>query len=215
MDITFLGHSCFRLRGEKATVVTDPYDSDMVGLKLARLSADILTISHDHTDHNNADLVSGVKKVVSGPGEYEIQGVSIIGIATFHDDKKGKLRGKNTVYVIEIDGLRVAHLGDLGHKLDEPTLERIGTIDILMIPVGGEYTIGPQQAVEIARVIEPVVVIPMHYQMTGLNPKTFAALVKEDEFVNSLGLPSERLDKLTVRKEILGEDQRVVVLEKI
>ena len=214
MDITFLGHSCFRLRGKKAAVVTDPYDPDMVGLKLARLSADILTISHDHGDHNNADLVSGVKKVISGPGEYEIQGVSIIGISTYHDDKKGKLRGKNTVYVIEIDGLRIAHLGDLGHKLDDKILERIGAIDILMIPVGGEYTVGPQEAAEVTRGIEPVITIPMHYQMPGLNPKTFAKLVSEKEFISDLGLQVEKLEKLNVRKDILGEDQRIVVLEK-
>lgn len=214
MDITFLGHSCFKIRGKNATVVTDPFDPVIVGLKLLKLSADIVTVSHEHGDHNKIELVNEVRKVISGPGEYEIQGVSIIGMSTFHDDKRGKLRGKNTVYVIEIDGLRVAHLGDLGHNLSDKRLEQMGTIDILMIPVGGDYTINSQVAVEVARAIEPVITIPMHYQMKGLNPKMFAKLSKEVDFVSDLGLQSEKLDKINVKKEILGEDQRLVVLEK-
>lgn len=214
MEINFLGHSCFRLKGKTTIVITDPYDPNMVGLKLAKLSGDVVTISHDHGDHNQSELVGGVKKVVSGPGEYEIMGVSIVGISTYHDEKKGTLRGKNTVYIIEIDGLRVAHLGDLGHKLNDKILEKIGTIDVLLIPVGGEFTIGPQQAVEIVRAIEPTVVIPMHYQFPGLKANTFAKLVSADEFISDLGVPSEKLDKLNIKKEIIGEDQRVVVLEK-
>lgn len=214
MDITYLGHSCFRIRGKEKVVVTDPFDPDMVGLKLPKLTGDIVTISHDHQDHNRADLVTGVKKMINGPGEYEILGVSIIGISSFHDDKKGSLRGKNTIYIIEIDGLRITHLGDLGHTLGDSVLEDIGTIDVLMIPVGGEYTIGPEVAREIVRGIEPVFVIPMHYQTPGLNPKTFASLAKVEEFTGDLGLPVDRLDKLTVRKESLGEEQRVIVLER-
>lgn len=214
MDITFLGHSSFRIKGKSATLVTDPFDPAMVALKYRGVSADIVTISHQHEDHNQADLVKGVKKVVSGPGEYEIMGISIIGISTFHDDKKGEARGKNTVYVIEVDGLRLAHLGDLGHKLTERHLETMGNIDILMIPVGGEYTIGPAHAVEVTRAIEPIIVIPMHYQMPGLNPKVFAKLAKVDHFISDLGFPAEKADKLTIKKESLGEEQKVYVLEK-
>jgi L-ascorbate metabolism protein UlaG (beta-lactamase superfamily) len=151
---------------------------------------------------------------VSGPGEYEIMGVSIIGIPTFHDEKKGAKRGKNTIYVYEMDGLRLVHLGDLGHKLHEKILEKIGDIDILMVPVGGEYTIGPTEAVEVARAIEPKIVIPMHYQMPGLNPATFAKLSSTKPFLAEIGLLVEKIDKLSVKKENIGEESKVILLEK-
>jgi len=214
MDITFLGHSSFRLKGKTATVVTDPFDPEVVGLKFPKVIADIVTVSHQHEDHNQADLVKGVKRLVSGPGEYEIMGVSIIGIPTFHDEKKGAKRGKNTIYVYEMDGLRLVHLGDLGHKLHEKILEKIGDIDILMVPVGGEYTIGPTEAVEVARAIEPKMVIPMHYQMPGLNPATFAKLSSTKPFLAEIGLLVEKTDKLSVKKENIGEESKVILLEK-
>jgi L-ascorbate metabolism protein UlaG (beta-lactamase superfamily) len=214
MDITFLGHSSFRLKGKTATVVTDPFDPEVVGLKFPKVTADIVTVSHQHEDHNQADLVKGVKRLVSGPGEYEIMGVSIIGIPTFHDEKKGAKRGKNTIYVYEMDGLRLVHLGDLGHKLHEKILEKIGDIDILMVPVGGEYTIGPTEAVEVARAIEPKMVIPMHYQMPGLNPATFAKLSSTKPFLAEIGLLVEKTDKLSVKKENIGEESKVILLEK-
>jgi L-ascorbate metabolism protein UlaG (beta-lactamase superfamily) len=214
MDITFLGHSSFRLKGKTATVVTDPFDPEVVGLKFPKVAADIVTVSHQHKDHNQADLVKDVKRLVSGPGEYEIMGVSIIGIPTFHDEKKGAKRGKNTIYVYEMDGLRLVHLGDLGHKLHEKILEKIGDIDILMVPVGGEYTIGPTEAVEVARAIEPKMVIPMHYQMPGLNPATFAKLSSTKPFLAEIGLLVEKTDKLSVKKENIGEESKVILLEK-
>ena len=214
MDITFLGHSSFRLKGKTATVVTDPFDPKTVGLKFPKVTADIVTVSHQHEDHNQADLVKGVKRLVSGPGEYEIMGVSIIGIPTFHDEEKGAKRGKNTIYVYEMDGLRLVHLGDLGHKLHEKILEKIGDIDILMVPVGGEYTIGPTEAVEVARAIEPKIVIPMHYQMPGLNPATFAKLSSTKPFLAEIGLLVEKTNKLSVKKENIGEESRVILLEK-
>lgn len=214
MDITFLGHSSFRLKGKTATVVTDPFDPEVVGLKFPKVTADIVTVSHQHEDHNQADLVKGVKRLVSGPGEYEIMGVSIIGIPTFHDEKKGAKRGKNTIYVYEMDGLRLVHLGDLGHKLHEKILEKIGDIDILMVPVGGEYTIGPTEAVEVARAIEPKIVIPMHYQMPGLNPATFTKLSSTKPFLAEIGLLVEKTDKLSVKKENIGEESKVILLEK-
>lgn len=214
MDITFLGHSSFRLKGKTATVVTDPFDPEIVGLKFPKVAADIVTISHQHEDHNQADLVKGVKRLVSGPGEYEIMGVSIIGIPTFHDEKKGAKRGKNTIYVYEMDGLRLVHLGDLGHKLHEKMLEKIGDIDILMVPVGGEYTIGSKEAVEVARAIEPKIVIPMHYQMPGLNPATFAKLSSTEPFLAEIGLLVEKTDKLSVKKENIGEESKAILLEK-
>jgi L-ascorbate metabolism protein UlaG (beta-lactamase superfamily) len=214
MDITFLGHSSFKIRGRSTTLVTDPFDPKMVGLKYPRVSAEIVTVSHDHDDHNQAENVSGVKKVISGPGEYEIMGVSIIGIPSFHDDKNGALRGKNTIYVIEMDGLRVVHLGDLGHKLSEKTIEEIGNVDVLMIPVGGEYTLGASEATAVVRDVEPRIVTPMHYQTKGLNPEVFKKLSGVDSFLSDVGLATEKMDKLAVKKDSLVEDQKVVVLER-
>lgn len=213
MDIAFLGHASFRLKGKTATLVTDPFDSEMVGLKFPKVSADIVTVSHEHKDHNQVELVRDIKKVVSGPGEYEINEVSIIGIASYHDEKKGKLRGKNTVYVIEMDGLRIVHLGDLGHKLSEKVLEQIGGVDVLMIPVGGEYTLGPTEAAEMVRSVEPKIVVPMHYQRPKLNPEAFAKLVPVDSFLTQMGLPVEKTNKLSIKAETIGEEQKVVLFE--
>lgn len=213
MDITFLGHSSFRLKGKTASLVTDPFDSKVVGFSFPKVSADIVTISHNHDDHNKAELVKDVKKVISGPGEYEINGISIIGIATFHDDKKGAKRGKNTIYVIEIDGQRIVHLGDLGHKLSEKFIEKIGSVDVLIIPVGGEYTIDATQATELVRAIEPRITIPMHFKVPKLNPETFSKISSVELFLTQIGLPVEKTNKLNVSTGSIEEEQKVVLLE--
>jgi len=213
VDITYLGHSSFRLKSKDATVVTDPFDPKMVGLKYSGVEADVVTISHHHQDHDKHELVKGVKKVVDGPGEYEIMGVSIIGLSTFHDDKKGAERGPNTIYVFEADGFRIAHLGDLGHPLNQVLVEAMGNIDILILPVGGIFTIGPEEAAEIVREIEPKIVIPMHYQQPRLNPENFSKLLGVETFLKEVGLPVENLAKLSIKKEELAEVSKVVVLE--
>jgi L-ascorbate metabolism protein UlaG (beta-lactamase superfamily) len=214
MDIIYLGHSSFKLRGKSTTVITDPFDPSMVGLKYPSQEATIVTISHDHPDHNHIELVKNVGRVVNGPGEYEIAGVSIIGIHSFHDDKKGEERGKNTIYVFEMEGLRIAHLGDLGHKLSADAIEEMGPIDILFIPVGGKFTIDAQTAVEVTRSIEPSIIIPMHYLADGMNPETFEGLLKPEEFVNAMGIPSESMEKLTIKKSDIGEERKIILLEK-
>lgn len=214
MDITYLGHSSFRLKGKDAVLVTDPFDKS-IGLKFPPVEADIVTISHQHEDHNQSSLVSGVKKVVDGPGEYEIKGVSILGFPSFHDDKKGEERGPNTIYVIEMDGLRLAHLGDLGHALSDEMIAQLGDIDILMIPVGGKFTIDSTQAVSLVQAIEPSITIPMHYQTEGLNPQTFSALTPVDNFLKEVGITAEKMPKLLIKKEEINpEVQRIVVLER-
>lgn len=214
MDIYYLGHSAFKLQGKNASILTDPTESSVTGLKFPKISADIVTVSHtQHSDHKSVDLVSDVKKVISGPGEYEIGGISVIGISSFHDDKKGALRGKNTLYVIEIDGLRVVHLGDLGHTLAEKTLSQMGDIDVLIIPVGGDFTIDAAKAVVVMQAIEPKITIPMHFQTPGLN-KAFSKLESEEAFLTASGLPVERSRKLSVKAATIGEDQKIVVLER-
>ncbi len=216
MDITYLGHSSFKIKTKTSTLITDPFDPQMVGLKYSGVEGDIVTISHDHGDHNASQRVSGVKKIVNGPGEYEIMGVSIIGYQSFHDSQKGEVRGRNTVYVIEADGLRIVHLGDLGHPLSEDLVNEIGDTDVLLIPVGGEFTIGPKEASQVTSEIDPYFIIPMHYQAPGLNPETFSRLLPIESFLKESGLPSEKLAKLSLKKEDIMEDQtaKVIILEK-
>lgn len=224
MDITYLGHSSFKIIAnsepygvkQKVSIITDPFDPDMVGMKYSGVEADIVTVSHDHEDHNRSDLVKGVKKVLSGPGEYEISGISFIGIASFHDGLNGKKRGRNTIFIIEAEGLRLAHLGDLGHTLSNTTLEQMGDIDILMVPVGGEYTIGPKQASEVAGKIDPCFIIPMHYQVSDLNPKVFSKLAPVDIFLKETGLIVEKTAKFSIKKEEVTQDAaaKIILLGK-
>jgi L-ascorbate metabolism protein UlaG (beta-lactamase superfamily) len=215
MEIQYLGHSSFKIKTLKVGIVTDPFDSVMVGMKFPKTEGDIVTISHSHADHNKIDEVSGVKRVVEGPGEYEIMGVSIIGIASYHDNQKGLERGKNTIFIFELEGLRVAHLGDLGHVLSESTLSDMGDIDVLLIPVGGVYTIDATQAVEITKKIEPNIVIPMHYKTPDHASDTFEQLQPVDDFVKQLGLRVETLPKLVAKEGAqFEEEQKIVILEK-
>lgn len=215
MEIKFLGHACFRIRGKAVVVLTDPYDP-YLGFKLPKIQADIITISHDHKDHNYLEAVTGSAKrkkpfAVKGPGEYEIAGVSIFGIKTFHDASQGKERGENTAYVMIIDGLRIAHLGDLGHKLTDAQMEEINGVDVLMIPVGGTYTLDSQEAVEVVGQVEPKIVIPMHYHLPGLTIK----LSSVEEFLKEIGAESVKpVVKLTVAKDRLPGEREVVVLQK-
>lgn len=216
MDITYLGHSSFKIKAKTASVVTDPYDSKMVGLKFTPTDAEIVTVSHEHPDHNTVDKISGIKKIVRGPGEYEISGISVIGLSTYHDSKKGEERGKNTIYLIEADGMKIVHLGDLGHTLNDSLLEEIGDVDILMIPVGGYYTIGPKEAVEIIGKIEPNYVLPMHYSIDGMNEDLSQNLLPVEDFLKESGLTTENMSRFTLKKEEVNNEQstKVVVLEK-
>jgi L-ascorbate metabolism protein UlaG (beta-lactamase superfamily) len=168
MEIRWLGHSCFRIRGSQATVITDPYSPD-VGYSLGKPKARIVTVSHQHPGHSYIQGVGGGPRPITGPGEYEISGILIIGIATFHDAENGSQRGKNTVYLIEIDEVSLCHLGDLGHMLTAEQMEELGNVDILLTPVGGVSTIDAPVAAELARQLEPKVVIPMHYKTEALS----------------------------------------------
>lgn len=212
MDISYFGHSSFKLKGKIGTVVTDPFNSEVVGLKYSGVEGDIVTVSHDHEDHNQSALVKNVKKIVSGPGEYEISGISIIGLPSFHDHKKGEERGKNTIYVYEIDGLTLVHLGDLGHILSESMIEEIGDVDILFVPVGNEgCTLGPKEAMEAIQQIEPYFVIPMHYQIPEAKGSTLK-LLPVDSFLGECGMTVEKLPKFSIKKEEINEEQNTKVI---
>lgn len=216
MDINYLGHSSFKIKTKTATIITDPFDSDMVGLKFPQNEAEIVTISHQHEDHNVTSKVTGIKKIVDGPGEYEISGVSIIGFPSFHDGKNGEERGKNTIFVFEVEGLRIVHLGDLGHSLSDDLVSEIGSVDVLMIPVGGIYTLGPKEASEVASKIDPYYILPMHYKDPEMKGEEFAGLEPKETFLKETGIVTENLPKLTVKKEDISGDQatKIILLER-
>ena len=214
VEITYLGHASFRLRGRTATVVTDPYN-DKCGKFPRDTTADMVTISHGHGDHNQKDKVGGSPFVVEGPGEYEVKGVSVIGVPTFHDDKGGAERGTNTAYVIEMDGMRLLHLGDLGHKLSEGLLSEIGAIDLCFVPTGGVYTVDAKTAAEGVRQVDPWVAVPMHYQQAGLDAEMFGQLAPVTEFLKEMGKDGvQAVAKLTISADRLPTELLVVVLER-
>ena len=207
MEITWLGHSCFRLRGSEATVITDPYAPDL-GYTLGKPKADIITVSHQHSDHNYVQGIPNAR-VISGPGEYEISNVLVIGTATYHDDAQGAQRGKNTVYLIEMDDVTVCHLGDLGHVLTSEQTEELDNVDVLLIPVGGVYTIDARLAAEVVRQLDPKVVIPMHYK----TPVVTLELEPVDRFLRELGVSNlEPSPKLSVTKSNLPDRLQVHLL---
>jgi L-ascorbate metabolism protein UlaG (beta-lactamase superfamily) len=215
MDITYLGHSSFKIRGKGATVVCDPYDAAAVGLKFPKhVEADIVTVSHDHGDHNATNQVEGNPFVVRGPGEYEIKGIGIVGHTAYHDDQKGELRGRNTIYRIEVDGVSVVHLGDLGHMLTSDQVDELNGVNVLMVPVGGLHTIDATVAVHLINEIEPSVVIPMHYGRPELNQKLFSQLSPLSAFLKEIGKEDiTSQPKLVLSKDKLPAEMQVVVLE--
>jgi len=214
MDIRYLGHSSFKISGKQSSVVTDPFSEKDLGFPYPEVSASVVTVSHDHTDHNQYKRVRGVKKVFSAPGMYEVESVSFLGLPSFHDDAGGQKRGKNTIFVIEMDGVRIAHLGDLGHDLSQGDIDKLGEVDVVFVPVGGVYTIGPRQAAEITRRIDPKITIPMHYKTKGINEEIFGALSEVDEFVREIGLEKKMEKKLTIKQgSLLPEENQLVIFD--
>ncbi len=209
MDISWLGHSCFRIRGSHATIITDPYSPDL-GYSLGKPAAHIVTVSHQHPGHSYTQGVSGEPRQVTRPGEYEISGVLIIGMATFHDEEKGSKRGKNLIYLMEIDEISVCHLGDLGHILTTEQVEEIADVDVLLIPVGGVSTIDAPKAAEVVRQLEPKVVVPMHYKTKALNRE----LEPVDRFLKEMGVKEvNSQSKLSLTKTNLPAGTQVILLD--
>lgn len=219
MIITYHGHSCFKLKGKKGTVITDPYE-DSVGFSSPNLSADIVTVSHDHYDHNNVKDVDGTARrkkpfVIDHLGEYEVGGISVFGTKSFHDGESGTERGLNRIYVIVIDGIRVCHLGDLGHELDENMVKEIGDIDVLLLPVGGVYTINSKQAVAVAKALEPSFIVPMHYKTSAHDQEKFGELQELSDFIKEFGVENvEEIDKLKVERDRLPEEKELVIIQR-
>jgi L-ascorbate metabolism protein UlaG (beta-lactamase superfamily) len=213
MHIQWFGQACFKIQdkvgADGVTVTTDPFNKE-AGLKVPNFESDIVMISHDHKDHNNAEALRGNPFIISAPGEYDIKGVSIHGVESFHDDKKGAERGKNVIYSINIDGVIVSHLGDLGHILDNKQLELLVGTDILLIPVGGKYTLDAKKAVEVVSQIEPRIVIPMHYNIPGLAYE----LDGVEKFIKELGIKPIEEEKLKIsKKDLPQEDMQLIILK--
>ncbi|MEK7203199.1 MAG: MBL fold metallo-hydrolase [Patescibacteria group bacterium] len=213
MYITYLGHSCFKIQGkigsDIVTIITDPFNKS-VGLKMPNCEADIVLVSHQHDDHNCVEALRGKPFIINSAGEYEIKNVFIEGVDTFHDNSGGKEKGGNIAYKINIEDVSIVHLGDLGHLLDVKQLEKLGGTDILLIPVGGTYTIDAKKAVEVVSQIEPRVVIPMHYKTSGSTFKIDDA----DKFIKELGITPTYEEKLKItKKELPQEDMELVILK--
>jgi L-ascorbate metabolism protein UlaG (beta-lactamase superfamily) len=211
MEITWYGHSCFRLTERNyATVVTDPFDHKAVGYDALKLKADIVTVSHDAPGHNNMDAVKGSEHIIDGAGEFEIGGVFITAVQTAGGGKKSKDKTRNTLYVFDYEGITVAHLGDLQEVPTQSEVEALGTVNVLLIPVGGGNSLNAAKAAEVVSTIEPNIVIPMHYA-------TDAAKVKLEplsKFLKEMGLGKvESLPSLKATRSSLPQETKVVVLD--
>jgi L-ascorbate metabolism protein UlaG (beta-lactamase superfamily) len=219
MEIKYLGHSSFLIKSKTAKVVTDPYDSEMLGMKFPKTEADIITVSHHHHDHDRVDAVSlaptgTAPLIIDMPGEFEKLGIRIFGYRSYHDDKNGEERGENILYKIDVEGISVLHCGDLGYVPDDNFLDNIGDVDILLVPTGGFYTIDSNQATELVKKIEPSIVIPMHYNHDKLNQKNFDKLSPVEEFTKKFGIEKPvPQPKLVYKREEGEEEMKVVVLE--
>lgn len=217
MIIEWYGQACLKVTTKpgpngEVTVIFDPYDPAKVGLKLPKLTGDILAITHDHFDHNFTAGVSGEYFLIKGPGEYEVKQTFIYGIPGWHDNSEGSERGPNTMYVLESEGMLLAHLGDLGqHQLTNEQLEQLEGVDILALPVGGTYTIDAKQAVDIIQQIEPRIVIPIHYHIAGGTSKIDGV----DKFVKAMGVrEATAIDKYKVsKKDLPTEETKIIILK--
>lgn len=209
MEIVWLGHSCFKIRGKEATVVTDPFDKTL-GYPMKKPTATIVTVSHQHPQHSFVQGVSGTPRVVSRPGEYEVANVFITGIATFHDSERGAELGRNTAYVMRIEDVGICHLGDLGHVPTAEQIEQMGDVDILMVPVGGGPTIGPAAAAETISLLQPKLVLPMHYRTEAVK----VDLLPLEPFLKEMGVrEAVSRPKLVIGKSALPAETGVVVLD--
>ncbi len=213
MEITWYGHSCFRLaeRG-MATVVVDPFDHKSIGYSPLKLKADIVTVSHDAPGHNNSEAIKGTSHVIKGPGEFEIGGVFITGVQTDEagSGQKGKEPFRNTAYVFDYDGLTVAHLGDLRQIPTQSEIEALGTINVALVPVGGGGGLNAAKAAEVVSLLEPNIVVPMHYATADVK----VALDSLSKFLKEMGLSKqESQPSLKVVRSALPDETHVAVLD--
>lgn len=210
MEISWYGHSCFRLteRGF-ATVVADPFDSKVVGYNPLKLKSDIVTVSHDAPGHNCVSAVKGVSHILTGPGEYEIGGVFITAVQTDGNSKKKNEIPRNTLYVYDYDGLTVAHLGDLKQVPTQAEIEALGPVNMVLLPIGGGTGLNAAKAAEVVSQLEPNIIIPMHYQTNEAK----MPLDSLDKFIKEMGLqPIDAVPNFKITKSGLPSESKVIVL---
>jgi L-ascorbate metabolism protein UlaG (beta-lactamase superfamily) len=213
LKIVYMGHACFRIIGSKVEVVNDPFTG--IGLPEPEAQGDLILCSHTHRDHCHVGRTAkpGARELVAFVGDTEASGIKVRGVATYHDDERGAKRGKNSVYVFEIEGVSLCHLGDLGHDLTGAQVAAIGKVDVLFIPVGGFFTIGPETASAVCHRIGPRIVIPMHFY-TKRHGEGFSRLHTVEDFasirrnVRRIGGP-----EITVEKDSLPADTQTVILQ--
>jgi L-ascorbate metabolism protein UlaG (beta-lactamase superfamily) len=209
MEITWLGHSCFLLKDSKGRkLLTDPYDNS-IGYPQINESVDVVTVSHQHFDHNYTSELPGTPNIVNECGFFNVCDIPIVGLPSYHDEVKGSKRGDNTIYVVEMDDFRICHLGDLGHHLSADDIGQLGEIDVLLIPVGGNYTIDGKQAAEVARSIKPRIIIPMHYKTPALS----FPLNGVEDFITSMK-NAEKVENYTLSLDEKPEDYNQVKILK-
>jgi len=209
VDLTWLGHACFRARGREGIVLMDPPDPKS-GHAIPKTEAHLVTMSHGHPGHSSLKSVGGAPVVLSGPGEYEVQEILVTGIRTFHDDEKGASRGPNTVFAVHLDELALCHLGDLGHVLAAADLEKIGEIDVCLLPIAGPDTnLSAAMAAEIVHQLEPKVVVPMSYDPDNTDKDTaFRRLLHEIGVKELTPVP-----KLSLTRSSLPGELQVIALD--
>lgn len=208
MTIIWFGHSCFRIEAKEGSVLIDPFSKE-IGLRPPKLKDDIVLVTHHHYDHDSVGEVNPEAFIIDGPGEYEKQGIQIRGTSSFHDKSGGKERGPNTIYVIKAEDMTVCHMGDFGQdKLEDRQIEEIGDVDILMVPVGGVYTVDYKEAVNVVNQIEPKIVIPMHYKLKDLK----LDIAGPEKFLKEIGLTPEKVDKFKIAKKNLPVEETKLIL---
>jgi len=221
MTITWFGHSCFRIETKEGAILIDPFGKE-IGLKPPRIKDNLVLVTHQHFDHNNIADVNPDAFIIDGPGEYEKQGISVRGVTSFHDKSGGKERGLNTIYVIKAEDMTVCHLGDLGQeKLDDNQIDNVGNVDILMVPIGGNYTIDYKEAMGVISQIEPKIVIPMHYKIKDLS----VDIAGPEKFLKEIGLTPEKVsarggsasggDKFKIASKNLPTEEMKLILFQI
>ena len=209
MRIKWFGHSCFKITNDREVkIITDPFDNT-VGYRAPNVHADIVTISHDHFDHNFIEVVEGEFELINKTGDFYVKDINIRGILSHHDKSEGKKRGMNIIYTFDIGGIKVCHLGDLGNILNEKQIEKIGGVDVLLIPVGGNFTLDARDAVEVVQQLKPSIIIPMHFKTTAIK----FPLDSVEIFLEKMG-GGEKLTTqvMEINKDNLNGGKKVYVL---
>lgn len=213
MIISWLGFSCFKIQIKDLVLLTDPFGPE-TGLRGVKIKADIVTVSHNHSDHNYVSGILGEPFTIDSPGEYEVKDVYIVGFPAFHDSQEGKERGSNIIYRYVVEGMVLVHLGDLGHLLSEEMVDALGDVDILFVSAGSKHALSSDKIPELASQIEPRLVIPMHYDLP--RAKKERNLESLSKFCEEMGIsPESQLDKLKIRKkDLTSEETEIKILKK-